>query len=136
MKATLDLVTLFVTKNKIKGNQSVPPATLNNSSQRGSVSSVTSISQSHPKSDSKTQNNSTGMNQSRDADYLSAVKRGDMETAQRMVDETAKERYNNLGSQTQKMLLYFRGLCGTINTDYLTGGILYDHQRRYHRRRT
>ncbi len=30
------------------------------------------------------------MNQSRsDADYLSAVKRGDMDTAQRMVDETA-----------------------------------------------
>ena len=68
--------------------------------------------------------------------YLSAVKRGDMETAQLMLDEAAKERYNNLGSQTQKMLLYFRGSCGTINTDYLTGGILYDHKRRYHRRRT
>lgn len=30
------------------------------------------------------------MIQSRDADYLSAVKRGDMQTAQQMVDEAAK----------------------------------------------
>ncbi len=38
----------------------------------------------------KKNNPSTQKNQSRDDDYLSAVNRGDMETAQRMVDEAAK----------------------------------------------
>ena len=35
------------------------------------------------------------LEQSRDADYLSAVKRGDMETAQRMVDEAAERAFAN-----------------------------------------
>ena len=78
-KATLDLVTLFITKNKIKGNQSVPPATVNSSSQRGSVSSINSISQPQHNSNPSTKNNSP--HQDHDSDYLSAVERGDMETA-------------------------------------------------------
>lgn len=44
-KSTLDLVTFYITKNNIKrkGNQSVPPATQNSSSQWGSVPSNNSI---------------------------------------------------------------------------------------------
>ena len=40
--------------------------------------------------DLQNSNTSPQKNQSRDADYLSAVERGDMETAQRMVDEAAE----------------------------------------------
>ena len=54
--ASLDLVTLFVTKNKIKGNQSVPPATNNSSSQRGSVSSTNIIPDNSKKSTLLTKN--------------------------------------------------------------------------------
>lgn len=47
-KATLDLVTFFITKNKIKkGTQSVPPAT-NSGSQWGSNSSNSRITQNKP----------------------------------------------------------------------------------------
>ena len=79
-KSSLDLVTLFVTKNNIKRSQSVPPAT-QSSLQRGSAStnSIPEIKKS-VKQNFDTQ----------DSEYLKAVESGDTETAQRMVDEAAK----------------------------------------------
>lgn len=84
-KSSLDLVTFFITKNNIKGSQSVPPAT-RGSLQRGSASN------------NRVPQNGTDVNTSisendmkySDRDYLKVVESGDMKTAQRMVDEAAK----------------------------------------------
>lgn len=58
----------------------------------GTTLSDTTISQLEQKSNNNLQNNAKQKNKSRsDSDYLFAVENGDMETAQRMVDEAAKE---------------------------------------------
>ncbi len=70
-----------------------------------------SISQKPNNSNTSGKNNSTGMNQSRDADYLSAVDRGDMETAQRMVDEAAERTFadSKIRGEDGKLVKVYHG---------------------------
>ena len=55
--------------------------------------------------------NDLGMKQSRDADYLSAVNRGDMETAQRMVDEAAERAFadSRIRGEDGKLIKVYHG---------------------------
>ena len=58
--------------------------------------------------DLQNSNTPTQKNQSRDSDYLSAVERGDMQTAQRMVDEAAKD-WGAVTDTNGKPIVFYHG---------------------------
>jgi len=82
--------------NEDKNTKAAPPETLRNASEFNGAQTASAINIPQSATSVKSQNSAKGVSlrdlaQTRDTDYLDAVKRGDMETAQRMVDEAAKK---------------------------------------------
>lgn len=94
---TLYIVTAYISKNDIKkgASQLINAKSPNATSENGSVVAHTNMipqeSSSVKENISDTQNSARRITKEQDIAYMDAAKRGDTETAQRMVDEAAKE---------------------------------------------